>query len=107
MKWKCSQHVFWTSKVHLQCRATFNPNQSDNHYHIADKAEEDKESEELDLTGLDDAELDKVIQFPSFMMPTNTLSSPVSNHILSQMSVFLRPKVKHYLYCSNSRRKLN
>lgn len=48
---------------------------------IADKADEDKESEELDLTGLDEAELDKVIQFLSFIMPTNTLSSPVSNHI--------------------------
>lgn len=48
---------------------------------IADKADEDKESEELDLTGLDEAELDKVIQFPSFIMPTNTLSSPISHHI--------------------------
>ena len=34
---------------------------SENHSHIADKAEEDKESEELDLTGLDETELDKVI----------------------------------------------
>ena len=39
---------------------------------MADKEEENKESEELDLTGLDEAELDKVIQFPSFFMPTNT-----------------------------------
>lgn len=37
----------------------------DNEYPIADKAEEEKESEELDLTGLDETELDNVIQFLS------------------------------------------
>jgi len=37
-----------------------------NKYPIADKAEEEKESEELDLTGLDETELDNVnIQFLS------------------------------------------
>ena len=38
-------------------------NSNDNQYPIADKAEEEKESEELDLTGLDETELDNVIQF--------------------------------------------
>ena len=40
-------------------------NRNDNQYPIADKAEEEKESEELDLTGLDETELDNVIEYLS------------------------------------------
>ena len=40
-------------------------NSNDNQYPIADKAEEEKESEELDLTGLDETELDNVIEYLS------------------------------------------
>lgn len=41
----------------------FSREQNDDHYCVIDKTEEDKESEELDLTGLDDTELDKVNNF--------------------------------------------
>ena len=56
---------------------------------IPDRAEEDKESEELDLTGLDETELDKVIQiFPFFSLCQQT-HSPHKSPIIFYHTIWL------------------
>lgn len=57
-------YLFHLSELNLT-RYLLYVNRNDNQCPIVDKAEEEKESEELDLTGLDETELDNVIQFLS------------------------------------------